>query len=87
MSMCLLILIVLLYNGVYTPLKDRTAWAILPGAVSGALPPILGSVCGGSTLFLPQSWFLCLVLFLWQFPHSALHADVPCAHEKPLQQP
>lgn len=57
------------YLGVYTPLKRRTSLALLAGAVSGALPPLIGwAVTGGS----PADYRVVLLaglLFLWQIPH------------------
>ena len=59
---------VLLYIGVYTPLKRRTAFATLVGAVPGALPPMIGWAAARATLS-PEAWVLFLIVFLWQIPH------------------
>ncbi|MDB4993312.1 MAG: Heme synthase, protoheme farnesyltransferase [Myxococcaceae bacterium] len=52
----------------YTPLKQRSHWALLVGAVPGAIPPLMGWTAatahvdaGGLALF--------GVLFFWQVPH------------------
>jgi len=58
-----------LYNGVYTPLKHRTIWAILPGALCGAIPPYIGWLAGGGELFSPVILGVSTLLFLWQIPH------------------
>jgi protoheme IX farnesyltransferase len=57
-----------LYVGVYTPLKPRTTLNTLVGAVSGALPPLIGwaAVRGGLTR---EALPLFLIVFLWQLPH------------------
>lgn len=57
------------YNAIYTPLKMKTAWAIMPGAVVGAIPPIIGWVAAGGSLLQPQLWALALFFFIWQIPH------------------
>ena len=56
------------YAVVYTPLKRRTSFATVIGAIPGALPPIIGwAAVEGS---LPaQSWTLFGIMFLWQLPH------------------
>ncbi len=58
----------LLYVGVYTPLKPRTSLCTAIGAVPGALPPVLGWAAARGTLD-PGAVALFAVLFLWQFPH------------------
>ncbi|WP_457576299.1 UbiA family prenyltransferase [Desulfomarina sp.] len=63
------LLAVVLYNGVYTPLKRRTVLAIIPGAVCGALPPCIGWLVGGGRPLAFEAFLLFFLLFLWQVPH------------------
>jgi protoheme IX farnesyltransferase len=59
----------LLYVGVYTPMKQRTHWATWIGAIPGAMPALIGWTArtgridlGGLSVF--------AVLFVWQIPHT-----------------
>jgi protoheme IX farnesyltransferase len=58
----------LTYVFAYTPLKTRTAWATVVGAVPGATPPLMGytALCGALEA---RAWPLFLILFCWQLPH------------------
>lgn len=57
-----------LYTLVYTPLKRMTPLCTAVGAISGALPPVLGWTAAGGQL--DQAAFaLFAILFIWQFPH------------------
>ena len=58
------------YVLIYTPLKRHTYFAVLVGAVPGAIPPLLGwsTVTGSIGL---GGWLLFLFLFVWQVPHFA----------------
>ena len=62
------------YNGLYTPLKKITPWALLPGALCGALPPMLGWTAAGGALFDYRIVLLAGIFFLWQIPHFWLLA-------------
>jgi len=59
----------LLYVCVYTPLKTRTVWNTLVGAVPGALPPVIGWCAARGSDGAVGAFALFLVLFLWQIPH------------------
>lgn len=58
----------LIYVGVYTPLKSRSPANTPVGAVSGALPILMGWTAVGGHLSLTAAT-LFLIVFLWQFPH------------------
>jgi protoheme IX farnesyltransferase len=60
---------VCLYNLIYTPLKRRTTLAIVPGAVCGVLPILMGWMAAGGTLASPKVWILVVLLGVWQLPH------------------
>lgn len=59
------------YTFVYTPLKQKTPFAVFVGAFPGAIPPLLGHVAAtsgfGSIEF--PAWLLFVTQFIWQFPH------------------
>jgi len=59
---------ILLYGVVYTPLKRRTRWATEIGAVSGALPALLGNAAAGD-LGAQPGLLLTAILLFWQMPH------------------
>ncbi len=57
-----------IYLAIYTPLKTVSVWCVPVGAISGALPPLIGAVSATGRI----EWsgvFLFAILALWQFPH------------------
>ncbi|MDR3629043.1 MAG: protoheme IX farnesyltransferase [Desulfocapsaceae bacterium] len=63
---------VILYNVFYTPLKTRTVAALIPGAVSGALPPYIGWTAAGGDPLSSFALLMVVCFILWQIPHSLL---------------
>ncbi len=59
---------VVFYALIYTPLKRRTSFATVVGAVPGALPPLIGWAAARGSLD-AAAWALFAVQFLWQLPH------------------
>lgn len=77
-------LTLLVYLFIYTPMKRTSVWNTIVGAVSGAIPPVIGwvAVAGGKEfrnyhrelirwdlLAAQPAFFLFALLFLWQLPH------------------
>ncbi len=57
-----------LYIFVYTPLKRVTSLNTLAGALTGALPPLIGYYAAREQLDWP-AYVLFAILFIWQLPH------------------
>ncbi|MEA3461839.1 MAG: UbiA family prenyltransferase, partial [Bacteroidota bacterium] len=57
------------YNLVYTPLKRITAFAVLPGALIGALPPLIGWSAAGKNPLDMEILAVAFLLFVGQMPH------------------
>lgn len=62
-------LAMVVYLLVYTPLKRMSHWSTFAGAVSGAIPTLMGWSAVRNGLD-PPAWALFGILFLWQFPHT-----------------
>jgi protoheme IX farnesyltransferase len=69
LGMQLGLLALIWYNVIYTPLKKKTAFAVVPGAVIGAIPPLVGWVSAGGQLSDPRALFMAFFFFIWQVPH------------------
>lgn len=57
------------YNLIYTYLKRVTAFAVVPGSVIGAIPPLVGYVAAGGSLNQSTAWIMAFFFFIWQVPH------------------
>ena len=53
----------------YTPMKRKTAFCTVVGAIPGALPPVGGWLAAQGSLGL-GAWVLFGIMFFWQAPHS-----------------
>ena len=69
MAPALGIFTLLWYNLVYTPLKRITAFAVLPGALIGALPPLIGWTAAGGNPLDMEILAVAFLLFVGQMPH------------------
>ena len=59
---------IVIYIAFYTPLKRRTSLCTIVGAVSGAIPPVIGWTAVRPSFDL-GAWVLFGILFTWQMPH------------------
>lgn len=60
---------VVLYNLIYTPLKKVTPFAVFPGALVGAIPPVIGWTAAGGSITHPHALLLAFLFFIGQIPH------------------
>ena len=58
----------IMYTLIYTPLKLKTPFALMIGAIPGAMPPLMGWTAGTNAIQWPGI-VLFLILFFWQLPH------------------
>jgi len=68
LSALLSLISLLIYGFVYTPLKTKSSIAVFVGAISGALPPMIGWLAV-SNKFGWEPGILFAIQFFWQFPH------------------
>ena len=57
------------YNLVYTPLKKITAFAVIPGSMVGALPPLIGWTAAGGNITSEIILLVAVFFFIGQIPH------------------
>jgi protoheme IX farnesyltransferase len=69
LALQLALLTLIWYNAVYTPLKRKTAFAIIPGALIGALPPLVGYSAVTGTIANAPILYIAFFYFIWQIPH------------------
>ncbi len=69
LSMFLGVVAYILYVAVYTPMKRWTAFAVVVGAIPGAIPAWLGYTALSNTID-TTGFLLFFVMFLWQIPHT-----------------
>jgi protoheme IX farnesyltransferase len=62
-------LAIVLYAGVYTPLKKISRLTIIPGAIAGSIPVVIGCVAATGKLS-TAALLLFAIQFVWQFPHT-----------------
>jgi heme o synthase len=63
------IVTMLWYNGVYTYSKRITSFAVVPGALTGALPPLIGWLAAGGGVLDKPIIFVEFLFFMGQIPH------------------
>ena len=57
------------YNAIYTPLKRITAFAVIPGSVTGGIPPLIGWTAAGGNILDPDIIAIVLFFIIGQIPH------------------
>ncbi len=62
-------LAILLYNGIYTPYKQRVSFAMIAGVICGMLPPLIGWTAAGGGMLSARIWIIMAIFGFWQLPH------------------
>lgn len=57
-----------IYTVIYTPMKRKSEWSLLVGAIPGALPPLGGWTAATGEISV-SGIILFMILFFWQLPH------------------
>ncbi|MFC1584309.1 protoheme IX farnesyltransferase [Fibrobacterota bacterium] len=60
---------ILWYNGIYTGLKRRSPFTVVPGALVGAVPPLMGMSASDIPLWDSRVLIIALFFMVWQIPH------------------
>jgi protoheme IX farnesyltransferase len=63
------LLALILYVGAYTPMKQRSHWAVWVGGIPGAIPALMGWTAATGLIDL-AGLAVFGVLFIWQIPHT-----------------
>jgi protoheme IX farnesyltransferase len=63
------LLALILYVGAYTPMKQRSHWAVWVGSAPGAMPALMGWTAATGHIDL-AGLAVFAVLFIWQVPHT-----------------
>mgnify|MGYP002037363273 CR=1 FL=1 len=61
-----------IYSFIYTPMKQKTPWAVFIGAFPGAAPPLIGWTAfeaSDKIAISPAALSVFCIQFMWQFPH------------------
>jgi heme o synthase len=71
------------YNGFYTYLKKKTAFAVVPGSLTGVMPLLIGWSAANLSLLNPVILFISFFIYMWQIPHFwLLHIKYADDYEK-----
>ena len=57
-----------IYAFIYTPLKQKTSFSVIVGAIAGAAPPVIGYTAAFGQID-SIAWMLFGIQFVWQLPH------------------
>ena len=65
----LLVINLVIYNVIYTPLKRKYSYALLVGSLCGAIPPLIGWGIYHNPDSLNRIVLIAAIFYLWQVPH------------------
>lgn len=69
------LVVLVVYNGLYTLLKPVTSFSLLVGGLSGAAPPLAGWLAAGGSAADPRILAVAGAFYIWQVPHFWLIAS------------